>query len=373
MAISRLVRLALVSLVTCSSVARGSLQKPLDVSTCLASSIFPDPPKGSQALHTPAGSNGLWEVRMTADKGRGLFAVVDITRGTRLLTENPLVTVKPPPIVPGRGFQLSAMLAPVEEAFHSLTPKQQEEYLSCHEVRFGDEGRDEDAAAAMAKTKSKTTTVSGGRLLRILRSNAYNMQDGRVGLYPNVALINHDCRPNVLNTDLKGSVYKVEGLQRVIVATRDIQAGEEIVTTYVPLLADTETRRTRLNQYGFVCNCASCRSSRDDEERVQMKQILDDVTAVAKQASKVGAKEHAARAAVLAQYIRDNGFADYGAQTSQLAAELSVRAGDLKTAATWAAIHVEVVQLANAEGAESDEVRQARALLRKIKRKLTKK
>ena len=308
---------------------------------------------------------------MTADKGRGLFAVVDIPRGTRLLTEDPLVTVKPPPIVPGRGFQLSAMLAPVEEAFHSLTAQQQDEYLTCHEVRFGDEGRDEDAAAAMEKTQTSTTAVSGGRLLRIMRSNAYNTQDGRVGLYPNVALINHDCRPNVLNTDLKGRVYEVGGgLQRVIVATRDIQAGEEIVTTYVPLLADTAARRARLSQYGFVCNCASCRSSHDDEERVRMKQILDDASAAAQQGSKDRARQHAARAVVLAQYIRDNGFADYGAQTSRLAAELSVRTGDMETAATWAAIHVEVVQLANVEGAESDELRQARALLRKIKKKL---
>ena len=205
---------------------------------------------------------------MTLDKGRGLFALVDIPRGMRLLVEEPLVTITPPPLVPGVGFSLAAMQPVVADVYASLTTRQKKDYLSCHEVRFGEEGKDEG--------NDTEGGVHSGRLLRILRSNAYNTRVGSVALYPQVALINHDCRPNVLNkdaVDLATNVYR-----RIIVAARDIAAGEELVTTYVPLLADTATRRARLAQYGFTacarharlprhrmtpseCTCGKCSTS----------------------------------------------------------------------------------------------------------------
>lgn len=236
---------------------------------------------------------------MTPDKGRGLFAVVDIPRGMRLLVEDPLVTITPPPIVPGVGFSLQAMQSTMTDAYSRLTPSQKQEYLSCHEVRFGEEGKDETEEGG----------VHSGRLLRILRSNAYNTRDGRVGLYPKVALINHDCRPNVLNTDAVDAV--TGGYKRIIVAARDIVAGEELVTTYIPLLADTANRRARLAQYGFTCMCSSCAaaSEHDDTERVHMKQVLDELEA-AVNLSPGGKKQRqtlALQSDRLATYISESG------------------------------------------------------------------
>lgn len=149
------------------------------------------------------GGSPIWEMKPSPGKGRGLFAAQDILKGTHLLVETPLLVVSPPALVPGMGYSLSAMAADVEHEYSRLTPEQQEEYLSCHEQRLEGDSQDES-----------------GRLMAILRSNAYNLDDGRVAIYPKVALINHSCQPNVLNADNGGT--------RVIVATRDIQEGEEV-------------------------------------------------------------------------------------------------------------------------------------------------
>lgn len=95
---------------------------------------------------------------------------------------------------------MAAMVSDVERAYKRLSPDEQQIYLSCHEERFpGDEQLG---------------------LMAIFRSNAYTMENGRVGIYPNLALINHSCQPNVLNADSEGT--------RVVVATRDIRPGEEV-------------------------------------------------------------------------------------------------------------------------------------------------
>ncbi|ERT01144.1 uncharacterized protein SPSK_07749 [Sporothrix schenckii 1099-18] len=283
-------------------------------------------------------SDALWEVRMTPDKGRGLFALVDILRGRRLLVEDPLVTVMPPPVVPGVGFSIAALQPVVADAYARLTDSQQEAYLSCHEVRFGDEGKDE----------TDNDGVYSSRLMRILRSNAYNTRDGRVALYPDVALINHDCRPNVLNTDVLDPTTGV--YRRVIVAARAIAAGDELVTTYIPLLADTATRRTRLAQYGFTCMCTSCAAAsvHDDAERVHMQHVLDELEEAA--ALGPGSQERelafAHRAGKLAAYIAEHGFVDYAVRTSKLAAEFALRAGDTEASAHWAEVHHEDLEMA---------------------------
>lgn len=154
--------------------------------------------------------SALWEMKPSPGKGRGLFAAQDIVKGSHVLVETPLLAVSPPALVPGMGYSLSAMAADVEREYSQLSAEQQEEYLSCHEQRLEGDGRDEL-----------------GRLMAILRSNAYNLDDGRVAIYPKVALINHSCQPNVLNADNGGT--------RVIVATRDIREGEEVCSSrYLP-------------------------------------------------------------------------------------------------------------------------------------------
>lgn len=182
------------------SLALSEMMKYLTMTQC---------PAGSQQQSTSNEQENtlpIWEMKLSPGKGRGLFALEDIQKGTHILVEAPLLAVNPPALVPGMGYSLSAMAADVEHEYSRLSPEQQEEYLSCHEQRLEGDSQSES-----------------GRLMAILRSNAYNLQDGRVAIYPKVALINHSCQPNVLNADNDGT--------RVIVATRNIEKGEEVCST----------------------------------------------------------------------------------------------------------------------------------------------
>lgn len=138
-----------------------------------------------------------------------MFALRDIEKGSQILAEKPLFSVQLPDFVPGKGYNMAVMVEDVARQYSLLEPQDREEFDSCHAHRLEGDGQDDS-----------------DRLMAILRSNGYTTQDSdgrmRVAMYPQVALINHSCEPNVLNADSE--------IRRVI-ATRDIQAGEEASIT----------------------------------------------------------------------------------------------------------------------------------------------
>ncbi|AEO60489.1 hypothetical protein MYCTH_104665 [Thermothelomyces thermophilus ATCC 42464] len=80
-----------------------------------------------------------------------------------------------------------------------------------------------------------------------------------VGLFTEVARINHACRPNAYYR------FSERRLTMEVVAFRAIDAGEEILMSYVPLETPAEERRRYLrNHWGFECSCSLCRASQLD-------------------------------------------------------------------------------------------------------------
>lgn len=70
---------------------------------------------------------------------------------------------------------------------------------------------------------------------------------------PLLALFNHSCSPNA------AIVFPRGGKEMVAVANADIAAGEEVLTTYVDISDDKETRQGDLqSRYGFECECPAC-------------------------------------------------------------------------------------------------------------------
>ncbi|KAI3399461.1 hypothetical protein diail_6723 [Diaporthe ilicicola] len=284
-------------------------------------------------------SNGpVWETKLSPGKGRGLFAIKDIRKGTHILVEAPLLAVNPPALVPGMGYSLAAMAADVEREYSRLSPEQQEEYLSCHEQRHEGDVQNES-----------------GRLMAILRSNAYNLHDGRVAIYPKVALINHSCQPNVLNADNGGT--------RVIVATRDIEKGEEILTTYIPLLMDTESRNQRLHPYGFRCNCPACQTGISDTRRVQAGKDLrelENALQISGKRTKFAQNKLMLTAQALAEYVEEEGLADYYVKTSRLAFDHAAMAHNKTIARKWGQRHLKHHEMVDVS---SDAAQEAQGLL----------
>jgi len=74
-------------------------------------------------------------------------------------------------------------------------------------------------------------------------------------LYGTANLVNHECTPNVARADGP----EAAGLDMVLVALRDIPAGEELTASYFPLHWPLADRRERLeHEYGFACACDRC-------------------------------------------------------------------------------------------------------------------
>lgn len=64
-------------------------------------------------------------------------------------------------------------------------------------------------------------------------------------------MMNHSCAPNC-------SVKNVEDSRAVLVALRDIQAGEELFHSYIENEDTLEERQEELREYGFICDCPKC-------------------------------------------------------------------------------------------------------------------
>ncbi|KTG01897.1 hypothetical protein cypCar_00009980 [Cyprinus carpio] len=86
--------------------------------------------------------------------------------------------------------------------------------------------------------------------------NGFTIEDEELShlgsaVFPDVALMNHSCSPNVIVT-YKGTVAEVRAVQ-------DISPGEEIFNSYIDLLYPTEDRIERLrDSYFFNCDCKEC-------------------------------------------------------------------------------------------------------------------
>ncbi|RZF47251.1 hypothetical protein LSTR_LSTR004960 [Laodelphax striatellus] len=74
------------------------------------------------------------------------------------------------------------------------------------------------------------------------------------GLYPNLAILSHNCVPNTTHSVISNENYRL-----IARATVDIKSGQEMFTTYTHTIAPTLTRREQLlsSKY-FHCTCKRC-------------------------------------------------------------------------------------------------------------------
>ncbi|XP_058249309.1 N-lysine methyltransferase SMYD2-B [Hemibagrus wyckioides] len=104
--------------------------------------------------------------------------------------------------------------------------------------------------------------------------NGFTVEDeelSHVGsaLFPDVALMNHSCCPNVIVT-YRGTLAEVR-------AVKDISPGEEIFTSYIDLLYPTEDRLERLrDSYYFTCDCKECITKSKDNVKLKLRKVDGD-------------------------------------------------------------------------------------------------
>jgi hypothetical protein len=286
----------------------------------------------------------VYIVRPSAGKGLGVFANKDLELGAVILSEAPIIKIRPPEFRDGVGYPLDAIEVLVREAFDSLSKGLQAEVLSLHAYT----------------TAAESQAFNQDQLLPIFRSNAYNTGED-VGLFPRIARINHSCRPNT-------SYYWNPQLnKRVVYATRHIEKGEELSVTYIPLLYSQADRQKRLDQYGFKCTCTACSKHgldlhSSDDKRQQLRQAFQELTPEltldlpGSMMAKKKAQKMVEQSLAVVRLVEEEQLADYYAQAYRMAAITHARISQWEPATLWAHKSMQIRNMADKESEEAKEM-----------------
>jgi len=188
----------------------------------------------------------IFEIKATEGKGQGVFATQDISRGTRIMSEEPLIICK-------KIWDLSDVIS----QFEGLSPDSQRVIFELYCNR-----RDDRDTARWLKFESRPASLvlsveDQVTILAIYETNCFSIRAGCSGLFATASRMNHSCLPNAHHC-WNGSLNR-----KTVHAVRDIKAGEEIFTTYISLCRGPEDRQSVLSRYGFACNCPACDLSTD--------------------------------------------------------------------------------------------------------------
>jgi SET domain-containing protein len=136
----------------------------------------------------------LYEIEHIENKGRGLKSAKPITQGTRILAELPLITVSE--------LKSNKLSDSVDEIQAKL-----------------DEASLEVVGTIMGLHNAHVDTEP--ELVGIVHTNAFHLDEGRLGVFGDASYINHSCRPNVeAEWDPNLGMLMVH-------ANQDIKEGEE--------------------------------------------------------------------------------------------------------------------------------------------------
>ncbi|KAF2200289.1 SET domain-containing protein [Delitschia confertaspora ATCC 74209] len=190
-------------------------------------------------------------------KGRGLIATKTLYRGDEIFASTPLLIMD-------------------SEAY--LLVEKERLKLAHHAV--ANLPRDSQASFWAMVHHSRGDAVDDR-----INTNAFDVQiNGKPwhAVFPEIARINHDCRPNA------AYFFDPETLTHYVHATRPIHPGEEITITYINNAQSRQQRTNSLQRnWGFHCSCAACRANpalthESDNRLAQIEELeakLDDWSA----------------------------------------------------------------------------------------------
>ncbi|KAL5590192.1 hypothetical protein FOBRF1_013749 [Fusarium oxysporum] len=159
-------------------------------------------------------NNEMVALREVPGKGKGLIATHRILKGTRVLSEEPIIRI------PEDTPDSPALRASLRRQVDELTSDQRRAFLSMCNIYPGE---------------------ADSQYLGIFRTNALPIESGS-GIFLAARRINHTCDNNVQKA-------WNEGIKRHTVhALRDIDKGEEITITYIGILNNRRTRQEALRK-----------------------------------------------------------------------------------------------------------------------------
>ncbi len=200
------------------------------------------------------GSHPMYTIEDVPGKGKGLIATKDIPKGTRIISETPVVNsgedVKNTEDLRVRIWQQVAY----------LSEAQRQEFTS------------------MANIHPYTNDTQ--RYFGIFRTNALPMGPNLAagGVFLKACRINHSCDSNAQN-------FWNENLNQLTIhASKDIQNGEEITICYLNDKKNREARQGQLlKNFSFTCYCQVCslppEQSRNNDLKLDRIKEIDSIIA----------------------------------------------------------------------------------------------
>ena len=273
--------------------------QPLEASSSIVSNFAINHNNGNNDSNTLP----LFEIRPTPHAGLGLFATSPIPRGTRILSEPPLLALRPSETDPSS----------IHAAFLALPAAAQATIIGLDAVEDADSGPFRAHIAELAAQREEHDTpdlqaallaaLEEFKVISVLRTNAFNMrtepeaqpegEEGRegnrdrdggrereadeeadepaVGLFPIAARLNHSCLPNAHVT------FNRHIGQLTVHATHDVLPAEEITFPYLGTMSfymPRERRQEGLRRWGFECACAACGGGEEGERHERRRAML---------------------------------------------------------------------------------------------------
>lgn len=190
--------------------------------------------------------NLMYALQDVPGKGKGLVAIEKISKGTRILCEEPIITV------PCNEPAAERLRTSICQQVDALSEHQRRAFLSMHNIH---------AYGNVAE-----------QYLGIVRTNALpigtNGIDG--GIFLKACRINHACDNNAQknwNENIK---------RHTVHALRDIYEGEEITIYYLAVHKNRKARHEALQtKFGFTCSCRLC--SLPQEQSQENDKRLDEI------------------------------------------------------------------------------------------------
>jgi hypothetical protein len=275
--------------------------------------------------------SSLYILQDVPGKGKGLVARKNISKGTRILSEQPVITT------PERQLSVTLLKSHISQQVDSLTEDQRRSFLSMHNLYPFENTAEQN--------------------LGIIRTNSLPIEAGGIGggIFLEACRINHSCD----NNTQKNWNKRIE--KHTVYALRDIPEGEEITVYYLGLDASRKIRQQRLqDKFGFLCSCRMCSlntaESEKSDRRLKRIDLLDDLI------GKQGMAENFSQGMLrhvdeLVQLYNKQGPGDAGLSRAYIdAAQVAIANGDLARGRAFAEMAVEVYRTAH--GSDSDEVLQ---------------
>lgn len=202
--------------------------------------------------HKPSTPRPLFDIYPSARGGFGAHAAQDIERGTRIMSDSPLLTIS--------SNQLHLAWGP----YCRLGNAQKEQYDTLffwnnNELNLEQASRMyllDPTDGSVESDDEEELIDEHVRVMGIFAVNNFEMPKGALGIFPNGARLNHSCVPNVHHA-FNPTLGKL-----TVHAVRDIQEGEELVMNYIGCKCHFWAREKRWeylrSKYGFTCQCEAC-------------------------------------------------------------------------------------------------------------------